>query len=156
MISIQKIGYGHKNGQKIFFLRPSQKMRKLSSLSHHSIIKDCIYHGKVPLQGIVDRHLCEVHVLPFWLHFLYFQFLKIEICGNMRKSTLPKLTNLFTSKNLSLRNFSSKKQRPIFVAATKQHVGKTSTSLALLSGLQKRFDKVGFIKPVGELNASII
>jgi Mrp family chromosome partitioning ATPase len=49
----------------------------------------------------------------------------------------------------------SKKQRPIFVAATKQHVGKTSTSLALLSGLQKRFDKVGFIKPVGQQHVPV-
>lgn len=42
-------------------------------------------------------------------------------------------------------------KRPIFVAATKQHVGKTSASLALMSGLQKRFDKVGFMKPVGQV-----
>ena len=42
------------------------------------------------------------------------------------------------------------KCRPIYVAATRQHVGKTTTSLALLSGLQKRFDRVGFIKPVGQ------
>lgn len=47
------------------------------------------------------------------------------------------------------------KQRPIFVAATKQHVGKTSTCLALLSGLQKRFDKVGFIKPVGQQHVPV-
>lgn len=42
-------------------------------------------------------------------------------------------------------------KKPIFVAATKQHVGKTSTSLALMSGLQKRFDHVGFMKPVGQV-----
>ena len=40
--------------------------------------------------------------------------------------------------------------RPLFVAATRQHVGKTTVSLALMSGLKKRFDKVGFIKPVGQ------
>lgn len=40
---------------------------------------------------------------------------------------------------------------PIYVAATRQHVGKTTTSLAIMSGLQKRFDKVGFIKPVGQV-----
>jgi dethiobiotin synthetase len=45
--------------------------------------------------------------------------------------------------------------RPIFVAATKQHVGKTTTSLALMSGLQKRFDKVGFIKPVGQQHVTV-
>jgi dethiobiotin synthetase len=46
-------------------------------------------------------------------------------------------------------------QRPIFVAATKQHVGKTTTSLALMSGLQKRFPKVGFIKPVGQQHVTV-
>ena len=40
--------------------------------------------------------------------------------------------------------------RPIFVAATRQHVGKTSVSLALMSGLKKRFDTTGFMKPVGQ------
>jgi BioD-like phosphotransacetylase family protein len=49
----------------------------------------------------------------------------------------------------------SNRQRPIFVAATKQHVGKTSVSLSLLSGLQKRFDKVGFIKPVGQQHVPV-
>jgi BioD-like phosphotransacetylase family protein len=44
----------------------------------------------------------------------------------------------------------SSSSSPIYVAATRQHVGKTSTSLAILSGLQKRFDKVGFMKPVGQ------
>lgn len=47
------------------------------------------------------------------------------------------------------------KQRPIFIAATKQHVGKTTTSLAVLSGLQKRFDNVGFIKPVGQQHVKV-
>lgn len=46
-------------------------------------------------------------------------------------------------------------QRPIFVAATRQHVGKTTVSLALMSGLQKRFDKVGFIKPVGQQHVPV-
>jgi len=46
-------------------------------------------------------------------------------------------------------------QRPIFVAATRQHVGKTSSSLAIVSGLLKRFDKVGFIKPVGQQHVEV-
>lgn len=46
-------------------------------------------------------------------------------------------------------------QRPIFVAATKQHVGKTTTSLAIMSGLQKRFGRVGFIKPVGQQHVEV-
>lgn len=45
--------------------------------------------------------------------------------------------------------------RPLFVAATRQHVGKTSVSLALLSGLRKRFDRPGFIKPVGQQHVTI-
>lgn len=48
-----------------------------------------------------------------------------------------------------------KLQRPIFVAATRQHVGKTTCSLALISGLKKRFDKVGFIKPVGQQHVEV-
>lgn len=46
-------------------------------------------------------------------------------------------------------------QRPIFVAATRQHVGKTTVSLALMSGLQKRFNKVGFLKPVGQQHVPV-
>lgn len=46
-------------------------------------------------------------------------------------------------------------QRPIYIAATRQHVGKTSCSLALISGLKKRFDKVGFIKPVGQQHVPV-
>lgn len=42
-------------------------------------------------------------------------------------------------------------QRPIYVAATKQHVGKTSVSLALVSHFSKRFgpENVGYMKAVG-------
>lgn len=46
-------------------------------------------------------------------------------------------------------------QRPIFVAATRQHVGKTSSSLAIVSGLSKKFNKVGFIKPVGQQHVDV-
>ena len=53
------------------------------------------------------------------------------------------------------RLFSTKRPQPIFVAATKQHVGKTTTSLALMSGLQKRYPKVGFIKPVGQQHVTV-
>lgn len=43
-------------------------------------------------------------------------------------------------------------QRPIYVAATKQHVGKTSVSLALVSHFTKRFgpENVGYMKAVGQ------
>lgn len=47
------------------------------------------------------------------------------------------------------------KRRPIYVAATRQHVGKTSVSLALMSGLQKRFDRCGFLKPVGQVSIPV-
>eukprot|EP00965_Chrysotila_dentata_P219714 6191307-Pleurochrysis_carterae.AAC.3 len=45
--------------------------------------------------------------------------------------------------------------RPLFVAATRQHVGKTTVSLALMAGLQKRFNKVGYIKPVGQQHVEV-
>ena len=43
-------------------------------------------------------------------------------------------------------------QRPIYVAATRQHVGKTSVSLALVSHFTKRFgpSNVGYMKAVGQ------
>ena len=41
-------------------------------------------------------------------------------------------------------------KKSIFIAATAQHVGKTTTCLGIVSGLQKRFANVGFIKPVGQ------
>lgn len=43
----------------------------------------------------------------------------------------------------------------IFIAATGQNVGKTTTCLGLISGLRKRFPKVGFIKPVGQQHVTI-
>lgn len=52
-------------------------------------------------------------------------------------------------------NGTNRLQRPIFVAATRQHVGKTTTSLAIMKGLQKRFDKVGFLKPVGQQHVEV-
>ena len=38
----------------------------------------------------------------------------------------------------------------IFVAATQQNDGKTTTSLGLFSALQKRIGRIGYIKPVGQ------
>lgn len=41
-------------------------------------------------------------------------------------------------------------QSGFFVAATGQNVGKTTSCLGLVSGLQKRLGSVGFLKPVGQ------
>lgn len=41
-------------------------------------------------------------------------------------------------------------KKAFFVAATGQHVGKTTTCLGLVAGLARRFRKVGFMKPVGQ------
>jgi dethiobiotin synthetase len=38
----------------------------------------------------------------------------------------------------------------LFIAATGQNIGKTTTCLGLLSGLKKRHGSVGYIKPVGQ------
>jgi len=42
--------------------------------------------------------------------------------------------------------------KAVMVAATKQHTGKTSVSMAMLSGLRKVFgpERVGYMKPVGQ------
>ena len=36
----------------------------------------------------------------------------------------------------------------VFIGATGQHVGKTTTCLGVVSALQRRFDNVTFMKPV--------
>lgn len=38
----------------------------------------------------------------------------------------------------------------VFIAATRQHDGKTTTSLGLIAALQKTFHQIGYIKPVGQ------
>ena len=42
------------------------------------------------------------------------------------------------------------KKAAVYVAATRQHVGKTSTCLGLLQGLTNRCENIGFLKPVGQ------
>lgn len=38
----------------------------------------------------------------------------------------------------------------VFIAATRQNDGKTTTSLGLISALQKHYPRIGYIKPVGQ------
>lgn len=46
-------------------------------------------------------------------------------------------------------------KKAIFIAATAQHVGKTTTCLGIVSGLKKRFDSIGFVKPVGQRHVQV-
>ncbi|MCH9613927.1 MAG: Phosphate acetyltransferase [Chlamydiia bacterium] len=46
-------------------------------------------------------------------------------------------------------------RKALFIASTGQHVGKTTTCLGLLSGLMKRHDAVGFMKPVGQRHVQV-
>jgi dethiobiotin synthetase len=57
--------------------------------------------------------------------------------------------------NTSTTNVPPRRYAPVYVAATRQHVGKTTTSLALMSGLRQRFPKVGFLKPVGQQSVQV-
>lgn len=47
------------------------------------------------------------------------------------------------------------KKKAFFVSATGQNVGKTTICLGLISALQKKISKVGFIKPVGQRHQQI-
>ena len=38
----------------------------------------------------------------------------------------------------------------VFIAATRQNDGKTTTSLGLIAALQKFYPRIGYIKPVGQ------
>jgi len=40
--------------------------------------------------------------------------------------------------------------KKIFIAATQQNDGKTTVSLGLIAALKKRFQRIGFIKPIGQ------
>ncbi|HNX91580.1 MAG TPA: AAA family ATPase [Candidatus Omnitrophota bacterium] len=44
----------------------------------------------------------------------------------------------------------ARKPKRIFIAATKQNVGKTTVSLGIVSVFKEHFERVGFIKPVGQ------
>lgn len=43
----------------------------------------------------------------------------------------------------------------IFIAATGQNVGKTTVCLGIIAALVKRYEKVGFIKPVGQRHVKV-
>ncbi len=43
-----------------------------------------------------------------------------------------------------------KRPHKLFIAATRQNDGKTTLSIGLINAFQKRFKRVGFIKPVGQ------
>lgn len=49
--------------------------------------------------------------------------------------------------SLDLKNFVTPR---IFIAATRQNDGKTTTSIGLFAALQSRFGNIGYIKPVGQ------
>ncbi|MFH1837750.1 MAG: AAA family ATPase [Candidatus Omnitrophota bacterium] len=46
--------------------------------------------------------------------------------------------------------FGTRRCKRIFIAATRQNIGKTTVSLGLIAALSDRFKKIGFIKPVGQ------
>jgi phosphate acetyltransferase len=48
------------------------------------------------------------------------------------------------------RIFGVRRAKRVYIAATKQNVGKTTVSLGLISALRNRGKNVGFIKPVGQ------
>ncbi len=64
----------------------------------------------------------------------------------------PSNESTSSSSSSSASNMEIRHQRPIYVCATRQHVGKTSVSLALVSHFTKRFgsQNVGYMKAVGQ------
>ncbi len=48
-----------------------------------------------------------------------------------------------------------KRKNALFIAATGQNVGKTTLCLGILANLKKRFNSVGFIKPIGQQHVKI-
>ncbi|KAL7553145.1 hypothetical protein ACHAWF_017624 [Thalassiosira exigua] len=62
-----------------------------------------------------------------------------------------------SSSSASASASSIRRQRPIYVAATRQHAGKTSVSLALVSHFARRFGRsnVGYMKAVGQRSLQV-
>lgn len=74
---------------------------------------------------------------------------------NRCNSSVPSSANLSGITNPT-NTSDDNKSRPIYVSATREHVGKTTTCLALMSGLKKRFpNSVGFMKPVGQKQVTV-
>ena len=70
-------------------------------------------------------------------------------------SSVPSSANLSGTTNRTTTS-DGIESRPIYVSATREHVGKTTTCLALMSGLKKRFpNSVGFMKPVGQKQVTV-
>lgn len=67
-----------------------------------------------------------------------------------KSSKSSKLLNSSTSSNCA-----KTPKQAIFIAATGQNVGKTTLCLGILAGLKKRFETVGFIKPVGQYHVMV-
>jgi dethiobiotin synthetase len=64
--------------------------------------------------------------------------------------------NTNTTNTTNTNNITNNSTKTIYVAATKQHVGKTTTCLALMSGLKKRFpNSIGYLKPVGQQHVPV-
>ena len=77
-------------------------------------------------------------------------FFSADVKGSRMKSTTTTATA--TNKKES----PAQMNRPIYVAATQQHVGKTTTCLSLISGLKKRFPQsIGYLKPVGQQHVPV-
>ncbi|KAG7364075.1 cobyrinic acid a,c-diamide synthase [Nitzschia inconspicua] len=79
----------------------------------------------------------------------------IELDDEKNRNSPAEVRSSNPSRFWAHSSITGRAQRPIFVAATRQHVGKTTTCLALLSGLQKRYNKVGFLKPVGQQHVQV-
>jgi len=85
----------------------------------------------------------------------FISFLPATHCNDNNFHNTP--TRRFSTEhnvntNNSTDNTSIRHQRPIYVAATKQHVGKTSVSLALIAHFCNRYGQqnVGYMKAVGQ------
>ena len=85
----------------------------------------------------------------------FISFLPATHCNsnnNFHNTPTRRFSTEHNNTNNSTDNTSIRHQRPIYVAATKQHVGKTSVSLALIAHFCNRYGKqnVGYMKAVGQ------
>lgn len=68
----------------------------------------------------------------------------------MGKRKLAELKFVLPEHRVLLQGPENRTAPRLFVAATRQNEGKTTTCLGLFAALQKHFPKVGYIKPIGQ------
>jgi len=134
---------------KIITSRTWSKATNLYVRSIYSVVQPVLVqqHVFLSVYGCTNHHHRHHHN---HYSFSSFRYQSSSVTTSSEDESVNESSLYTSSSSFSSSSTSSSSPSPLYVAATRQHVGKTTTSMALLSGLQKRFDRIGFMKPIGQ------